>query len=120
LIISYQEVYVVRRGLALVVAASTSLLVAACTTTVIPVQVVTVTAPPPTEKVLDGPSLNSGVRNVLEDDYKIMVDEVTCPNDEQPIVGNSFTCTAVIDGQQKQVTITVKTADGKYEVGQPR
>jgi hypothetical protein len=114
---------VVRRGLALVVAASTSLLVAACTTTVVPIQVVTVPAalpPLPTEKVLDGPSLNSGVTNILEDDYKIMVDEVTCPNDEQPIVGNSFTCTAVIDGQQKQVSITVKTADGKYEVGQPR
>jgi hypothetical protein len=108
---------------ALIAAASISLLMTACTTTIVPVQVVTVPAAPvplPTEKVLDGPSLNSGVRSVLEGDYKITVDEVTCPNDEQPIVGNSFTCTAVISGQQKQVPITVKTADGKYEVGQPR
>jgi hypothetical protein len=35
-------------------------------------------------------------------------------------VGNSFTCIVTVDSQQRQVPITVKTADGKYEVGQPR
>jgi hypothetical protein len=96
-----------------------SLLVTACTTTIVPVQVVSVPAPPPPERVLDGASLNNGVRNILENDYKIAMDEVVCPDNEPAAVGNRFTCTMAVAGQQKQVPITVKTADGRYEVGQP-
>lgn len=105
-----------QRVLALATTAVVGLLAAACTT------VVPVTPPPlPTERVLDGAALNSGVKSILENDYQIAVDDVTCPPDEQAAVGNSFTCTVTTtDGQRKQVRITVKTTDGQYEVGQPQ
>lgn len=99
------------------------LLISGCTTTVVPVRTVTVTAPvpaQPTSRVLDGSSLNDGVKNILEDDYKLAVDDVTCPDDEEVVVGNSFTCTVTMSGEQKQVQVTVKTTDGQYEVGQPQ
>jgi hypothetical protein len=35
-------------------------------------------------------------------------------------VGNSYTCQATVSGQTKSVQITIKTADGQYEVAQPK
>ncbi|HEX5401246.1 MAG TPA: DUF4333 domain-containing protein [Pseudonocardiaceae bacterium] len=71
-------------------------------------------------KVLDTSTLESGVKGILQNDYKINVSTVTCPSDPEVKVGNVFTCQATIGGQQKQVQVTVKTADGLYEVAQPQ
>lgn len=71
-------------------------------------------------KVLDTGRVESGVKTVLQNDYKINVSTVTCPADPAVKVGNTFTCTATIDGAQKQVQVTVKSTDGLYEVAQPK
>jgi hypothetical protein len=71
------------------------------------------------KKVLDQTAMQDGVSNILKTDYKLNVTGVTCPANESVSVGNTFTCTATIDGQQKQVQITVKTSDGQYQVAQP-
>jgi hypothetical protein len=71
-------------------------------------------------KVLDTSSVENGVKNVLQNDYKINVSTVTCPSSPEVKVGNVFYCTATIDGAQKQVQVTVKTSDGQYEVAQPK
>jgi hypothetical protein len=71
------------------------------------------------KKVLDQTAVQDGVSNILKNDYKLNVSSVSCPANESVTVGNSFTCTATIDGQQKQVQITVKTSDGQYQVAQP-
>jgi hypothetical protein len=71
-------------------------------------------------KVLDTSTLESGVKGILQNDYKINVSTVTCPADPEVKVGNVFTCQATIGGQQKQVQVTVKTTDGLYEVSQPK
>ncbi|HEX4702196.1 MAG TPA: DUF4333 domain-containing protein [Pseudonocardiaceae bacterium] len=71
-------------------------------------------------KVLDTTSVQDGVKRILQDDYKISVTSVSCPSDPAVKVGNQFTCTVTVNGQQKSVQVTVKTADGQYEVAQPR
>lgn len=71
------------------------------------------------KKVLDQTAVQDGVTNILKNDYKLNVTAVSCPANENVSVGNSFTCTATIDGQQKQVQVTVKTSDGQYQVAQP-
>jgi hypothetical protein len=72
------------------------------------------------KQVLDTSSVQDGVKNILQNDYKINVSTVTCPPDPEVKVGNTFYCQATIGGQQKQVQVTVKTTDGQYEVGQPK
>jgi hypothetical protein len=71
-------------------------------------------------KVLDTVSVQNGVKRVLQDDYKISVGAVTCPNNMDVQVGNTYTCQASVSGQTKSVQITIKTADGQYEVAQPK
>jgi hypothetical protein len=71
-------------------------------------------------KVLDTAAVEQGVQRVLQSDYHYSVSGVTCPSSPQVKVGNVFYCTATIQGQQKQVQVTVKTADGQYEVAQPK
>jgi hypothetical protein len=71
-------------------------------------------------KVLDTATLESGVKGILQNDYKLPVSGVTCPATPPVKVGYSFTCQATINGQTKQVQVTVKTADGLYEVAQPK
>lgn len=111
-----------RRWAALLVAPTVALL-AGCTVVVEP-KVDTPPAAPlfaePTSRVLDAANLDQGVQSVLENDYKINVESVICPPDEVVQVGNNFDCQALIDGENKQVTVTVKTIDGQYEVGQPQ
>lgn len=70
-------------------------------------------------KVLDTSSVQNGVKSVLQNDYKLSVGTVTCPASPEVKVGNTFTCQATVNGQQKQVQVTVKTSDGQYEVAQP-
>jgi hypothetical protein len=71
-------------------------------------------------KVLDTTAVQNGVKNVLQNDYKINVSNVTCPSNPEVKVGNVFNCQVTVDGQQKSVQVTVKTADGQYEVAQPK
>lgn len=69
----------------------------------------------------DQVAVQDGVKKILTEDYKIEnVGEVSCPAGQEVEPGATFTCSASIDGQPRQVTITVKTDEGEYEVGQPR
>lgn len=69
-------------------------------------------------RVLDAGAVQDGVRDVLRT-YGSPADSVTCPPSQPVKAGTTFTCTAVIGGQRRKVTITVKDEDGKYEVGVP-
>ncbi|MBB5954084.1 hypothetical protein FHS29_000654 [Saccharothrix tamanrassetensis] len=72
------------------------------------------------KKIFDNASVQTGIVQILKDDYKISdVESATC-NGENPVEPNrTFTCKVKIGGKDKDVKITVKTADGEYEVGQP-
>ena len=65
-------------------------------------------------------SIQDGVHQVLSDDYKLEVSSVNCPSGQPVRVGSTFDCTASIDGQPRRVPITVETADGQYQVGEPQ
>jgi hypothetical protein len=71
-------------------------------------------------KVLDTSTLESGVKGILQNDYKINVSTVNCPASPEVKVGSTFTCQATVGGQQKQVQVTIKNTDGLYEVAQPK
>ncbi|XVV06946.1 DUF4333 domain-containing protein [Actinosynnema sp. CA-248983] len=73
-----------------------------------------------TKKIFDNTAVQNGIVQILKDDYKISdVESATCTG-ENPVEPNrSFTCKVKIGGKDKDVKITVKTADGEYEVGQP-
>ena len=81
---------------------------------------------PPTDtlrsqmKVFDATKVADGVRTVLTSDYKLEASNVQCPDNQPVTVGSTFTCTVIVDGAQKAVQITVKSADGHFEVGQPQ
>ncbi|RKT55904.1 DUF4333 domain-containing protein [Saccharothrix australiensis] len=72
------------------------------------------------KKIFDNGSVQSGIVQILKDDYKISdVEGATCTG-EHPVEPNrTFTCKVKVGGKEKDVKITVKTADGEYEVGQP-
>jgi len=71
-------------------------------------------------KVFDNAQMQKDVVGVLKNDYKIPdVESATCPGEQKVKVGATFECTAQVGGNEKKVKITVKTADGEYEVGQP-
>lgn len=72
------------------------------------------------KKVFDNNAVQEGVSTVLKNDYKLKVSSVTCPADQPVKASTTFTCKATVDGQEKSVTITVKSDDGHYEVGQPQ
>jgi hypothetical protein len=68
----------------------------------------------------DNTAVQNGVKKILTEDYKIQnVTTVTCPAGQEVKAGHTFTCTANIDGQPRQITIKVKNDNGEYEVGQP-
>lgn len=74
-----------------------------------------------TTKVFDHAAVQNGVKQILTDEYGLEdVGEVSCPQNEKVEEGNTFECTATIKGEQKKVTITVKSKDGEYEVAKPR
>ncbi|WP_433273262.1 DUF4333 domain-containing protein [Actinosynnema sp. CS-041913] len=72
------------------------------------------------KKIFDNVAVQTGIVQILKDDYKISdVESATCTG-ENPVEPNrTFTCKVKIGGKDKDVKITVKTADGEYEVGQP-
>ncbi|MFS8099237.1 DUF4333 domain-containing protein [Lentzea alba] len=76
---------------------------------------------PGTREVFVAKSVERGVVQILEDEYKISgVGVARCPEGQAVEPGTSFDCTVEVGGQVKTVEIRVKTADGEYEVGQPR
>jgi Domain of unknown function (DUF4333) len=68
----------------------------------------------------DNVAVQDGVRKVLTEDYNKNVGAVSCPAGEEVKTGRTFNCVATVDGQERQVTITVKTDSGEYEVGEPK
>lgn len=71
-------------------------------------------------KVFDNAEVQKGVVSILKNDYKIPdVESASCTGEHTVKVGATFECTAKVGGNDKKVKITVKTADGEYEVGQP-
>jgi len=71
--------------------------------------------------VFDHNAMNNGVKGILVNDYKEPSNtSVSCPSGQQVKKGNTFSCTAVIDGQSKTVDITVTSDSGVYEVAQPK
>lgn len=69
--------------------------------------------------VLDRWAVQRGVAAVLTDSgYR--VGAVSCPAGQPVEVGHRFSCTASIDGVQRDVTVTVRTAGGEYAVAAPR
>ncbi|MGO1052469.1 DUF4333 domain-containing protein [Crossiella sp. CA198] len=74
-----------------------------------------------TSKVLDTKAVQTGVQKVLTENFGIAkVTAVTCPNQPAIKAGNTFTCTATVDGKQRQVPVKVTNDSGEYEVGQPK
>jgi hypothetical protein len=69
--------------------------------------------------VLDQQAVQQGVTTVLSNGgYD--VGQVSCPPDQPVEVGHRFSCRATVDGQQREVTITVLTGAGEYEISVPR
>lgn len=64
-------------------------------------------------------AIQRGVARVLTDSG-YSVGPVSCPAGQPVEVGHRFSCQASIDGNQRDVTITVRTPGGEYEVGAPR
>jgi hypothetical protein len=96
-------------------------LATACTVVVspTPAQIFTPPSTSSADRVLDELQLQYGVQQVLANNYEIDATDVSCPPDELAEPGNRFTCTAMVAGDLREVTITVKNTDGLYEVGQP-
>jgi hypothetical protein len=70
-------------------------------------------------RVLDAAAVQSGVQQVLTQDYDLEVQSVTCPDGTEVATDATFECTAVIDGEQVAVPIRITSEDGNYEVGRP-
>ena len=70
-------------------------------------------------RVLDASAVQSGVQQVLSQDYDLEVQSVTCPDGQQVVPDATFECTAIVDGDQVSVPIKITSADGNYEVGRP-
>lgn len=69
--------------------------------------------------VFDNQRMQQDIQKVLTDSYAIEgVENVTCPADQEVEPGSQFQCEVTVNGQPQSVTITVKTDDGHYEVGQ--
>lgn len=67
----------------------------------------------------DDVAVQRGVARVLTDSG-YSVGRVSCPTGQPVDVGHRFSCRASIDGDQRHVTITVRTSGGEYGVGAPR
>ncbi|HEY2766189.1 MAG TPA: DUF4333 domain-containing protein [Pseudonocardiaceae bacterium] len=72
-----------------------------------------------TTTIFDQNAVQDGVQRILSDEYGQQAQSVTCPADQEVRPGSTFTCQAVIDGARRNITITVKTDAGEYEVARP-
>ena len=77
------------------------------------------TAPPHPKAVFDTAKVEQGVTGVLTNDYKLKASDVRCPDNQPVKTDTTFECTVTVDSTPKDVEITVKSDDGRYEVGQP-
>lgn len=70
--------------------------------------------------VFDPRAMQTAVLRLLEDDYGIdRVQQVTCPPGQEVVDGNTFPCTVVVDGEVRQVEVTVVGDEGEYVVSRP-
>lgn len=89
------------------------------TVTVVSTVTATPTAPRP-HRVFVADEVERGVVKILRDEYKISdVGQLTCPESQAVEPGSICICVVVVRGVES-VKITVKSADGEYQVGQPR
>lgn len=71
-------------------------------------------------RVLDATAVQTGVQKVLTNDYGLTgVEQVTCGAGNRVTTGTTFTCQAIVNGQQYTVPVRVTTDAGDYEVGRP-
>lgn len=71
-------------------------------------------------EVLDAPAVERGVAEVLTRDWRRAVGGVECPEGVRARAGESFRCTATVDGRPRGVPVDVLDGRGTYQVGQPR
>ena len=70
--------------------------------------------------VFDRQDMQTSVLRMLADVYHIDgIQEVSCPPGREVVDGATFQCTVMINGAEKQVTITVRGTDGEYVVSRP-
>lgn len=75
----------------------------------------------PVPRIFDESALEGGVRRVLVQSYGVTdIGAVRCPSGQAVQVGISFDCTVQIGGAVRNVTLTVRGADGTYEVSAPK
>ena len=61
-----------------------------------------------------------GVSKVLTESYGLSaVSDVSCPSGQKVEKDATFTCTVLVDGDQREVTVKFTDDDGTYEVGRP-
>lgn len=65
----------------------------------------------------DQQALQTGVTQILTQDYGLEVTALTCPDGQRVAAGESFTCAATVDGENVDVPITVLDDQGTYQVG---
>ncbi|MBP2368304.1 DUF4333 domain-containing protein [Pseudonocardia parietis] len=65
---------------------------------------------------LDQTALQTGVNQVLTEDYGLTVGAVQCPDDVTVSAGTTFSCQAVVDGEQVEVPGVVTSDEGDYQV----
>ncbi|WP_431923893.1 DUF4333 domain-containing protein [Amycolatopsis tucumanensis] len=71
--------------------------------------------------VLSQSAVQDGVKQVLIGNYQLtQVGDVQCPADQEVKSGATFDCSAVVNGQGKTVTVTIKDDAANYEVAYPR
>ncbi|MEU4677061.1 DUF4333 domain-containing protein [Micromonospora sp. NPDC023737] len=71
-------------------------------------------------KVFDTAALQQGVLTVLRNDYQLDANNVACPTGQAVTVDSRFSCSAEVAGVPKTITVTVKSSDGRFEVGRPQ
>ncbi|GAA1986062.1 DUF4333 domain-containing protein [Amycolatopsis minnesotensis] len=74
----------------------------------------------PVPRVFDQAAMQDAVKNVLTQAYRVAdVQSVSCPASQEVRPGSKFDCTVKTGDKERKVGITVKDADGHYEVSQP-
>ena len=80
---------------------------------------VAATPTPKGELVLDQEAVQEGVTKILKERYNEDASDVRCPANQPVKKGYKFTCTVKVGGDNRTVTITVKSDDrAEYEVSQ--
>jgi hypothetical protein len=64
----------------------------------------------------DQQALQSGVTQILTQDYGLGATGVSCPEGQKVEAGSTFTCSANVDGENVEVPVTVLDDQGTYQV----